>query len=55
MRTGSDIRSLWRCVADRLEEGRLGTRSSDQMEKDGGRPREEAAGVGEVVGLYMYI
>lgn len=33
----------------------VGTRSSDQMEKDGGRPREEAAGVGEVVGLYMYI
>ena len=25
------------------------------MEKDGGRPREEAVGVGEVVGLYMYI
>lgn len=52
MGTGSDIRSLQLCVADR---GEVGTRSSDQMEKDGGQPRKEAAGVGEVVGLYMYI
>ena len=56
MRTGSDIRSLWRCVADRLEEGRWGTGAVIRWERMEGCLQGGGSGGGRSGGIiHVYL